>query len=1333
MFAKPLSRQSFWQIITFLIVTSMLILLAASLLAASLVSASNIEPQGVSQPPLSTFNFTLAPGQTADPNFFNSGNTDINFSFTIIGATSASASLTVFNAANSNIWSGSAGGGETLWGSSTLTNGNNRFSIVNTGAESVSLTLKLFRVPALQAPTPTYSWMGKAAPAGLNSKIKLNFPTSGLYTFDFSVNAGGRYEFLLGTDKIQRTITANDAVSLFVEAGVHMMTITQDPAGSSLVAWQVDMAYSGDSADALPYSKSNNAIAEEWLPIHLATPAQVNMVITTTGATADQLTVTINNAEPQLNAPQEAIISVIAGETTWTTFDLPAGTSAIHLETNGDVMSYALEMMTLSAVDYAFAGSADAAGQNSKIRLNFDTAGLYDFDFGDNGRYQFQLHTAGSSYIQKTIEDSGSVTYYVPAGAHDLIIEQDSAAAANIDWAVDIHFNAATNDLLPYAKVGGEIGGVGNIFSAEWLPISLGANATVNMAITATGDPEDSFAVEVYKNGSSSPDYTLTQVLGSEAQWTSFDLSTGRNRLKIVADSGNVDPLYYDLTITQIPTTGSLSWHGNSLDAGLNATTQINFPSTGLYHFEIESAVGFANLILDDNMVNQAASIKASPPDLMNGYDIEVTAGVHEVYVVQDNAYANTEWTASVAPTTAGAQFFTFTGTLDSGESVTPLYPGNMEFNLSLAADGNDVALAITDGSGSPVWNGDALDGETVWGTGTLSGTNELQLTNASGSSVDVTLTLYHIPDAGTSWAGYAAATGLNSEIRVNFPADGLYAFDLTAHNGRYQFVLASDFIQKTVETSSSVTYFVPAGLHNLVVAQDSAVNTDWEITIDDVGAAHDALPYTKSGGEIGGAANDFDKEWLPINLSAATAVNIATTLNGASADNVVLNVRDASDAIIEAMTIYGQETTWMTLDLPAGTNRLELVADSNANPVTYEVLVTAIPAAANYHWDGSSLDVGDNSQIRVAFNQSGLYSFTYGVDNGRYQFFVNEEFVQKTAEADGAVVYYVPQGTHDLTIDQDSSSGADWDLMLSGPLAAHDTLPYQKQGGEIGGSGNDFSEEWLPVHVGTDTLVNAVLTIAGADADTVTLEVWDGASLLETVAPVYGTESVWATFTLPADGRIHLTADGNGSPIAYAVEIIDIPSPTFSWAGTSLARTLNSTIQVDLQVGGFYKIQGDYATGFASLLIDPPALNHAPQSDLDMIVELNAGLHSFVTLQGDSFPTSSFLYTITLESAYAPEIISVTPPELFAGKESVITLNGANFLDGAVVKLLGDSDYTLVTTYLSGSVLTAVVPATVDLGLYTVEVTNPDTQSATLVDGLEVVKTSVFLPFITK
>ncbi|MCZ7671113.1 MAG: hypothetical protein M5U34_30200 [Chloroflexi bacterium] len=171
----------------------------------------------------------------------------------------------------------------------------------------------------------------------------------------------------------------------------------------------------------------------------------------------------------------------------------------------------------------------------------------------------------------------------------------------------------------------------------------------------------------------------------------------------------------------------------------------------------------------------------------------------------------------------------------------------------------------------------------------------------------------------------------------------------------------------------------MPAGLHNLVVAQDSAVNTDWEITIDDVGAAHDALPYTKSGGEIGGAANDFDKEWLPINLSAATAVNIATTLNGASADNVVLNVRDASDAIIEAMTIYGQETTWMTLDLPAGTNRLELVADSNANPVTYEVLVTAIPAAANYHWDGSSLDVGDNSQIRVAFNQSGLYTFTYG------------------------------------------------------------------------------------------------------------------------------------------------------------------------------------------------------------------------------------------------------------------------------------------------------------------------------------------------------------------
>ncbi|MCZ7671115.1 MAG: hypothetical protein M5U34_30210 [Chloroflexi bacterium] len=114
--------------------------------------------------------------------------------------------------------------------------------------------------------------------------------------------------------------------------------------------------------------------------------------------------------------------------------------------------------------------------------------------------------------------------------------------------------------------------------------------------------------------------------------------------------------------------------------------------------------------------------------------------------------------------------------------------------------------------------------------------------------------------------------------------------------------------------------------------------------------------------------------------------------------------------------------------------------------------------------------------------------------------------------------------------------------MMLSGPLAAHDTLPYQKQGGEIGGSGNDFSEEWLPVHVGTDTLVNAVLTIAGADADAVTLEVGTAPACWKRWLPSMGLNPSGppSPCRLTAESISRPTAMGR--PSRMRLEIIDIP-----------------------------------------------------------------------------------------------------------------------------------------------------------------------------------------------
>ena len=156
-------------------------------------------------------------------------------------------------------------------------------------------------------------------------------------------------------------------------------------------------------------------------------------------------------------------------------------------------------------------------------------------------------------------------------------------------------------------------------------------------------------------------------------------------------------------------------------------------------------------------------------------------------------------------------------------------------------------------------------------------------------------------------------------------------------------------------------------------------------------------------------------------------------------------------------------------------------------------------------------------------------------------------------------------------------------------------------------------------------------------------------------------------------------------------VEIIDLPQPTFSWDGVSLAGTENSVIEMDFQVGGTYKIEGNFDAGFAAIAVDPSPLAPVPTSpmtinaDYEIFVDLDAGTHTFVVMQGNS-ATNSWAYTVTLETAYAPSITNVSPATIYSGAETTITIDGENFLDGAVVTedvlltiLAGDEAETLL------------------------------------------------------
>ncbi|MCI0393823.1 MAG: PKD domain-containing protein, partial [Chloroflexi bacterium] len=946
-------------------------------------------------------------------------------------------------------------------------------------------------------------------------------------------------------------------------------------------------------------------------------------------------------------------------------------------------------------------------------------------------RYQFLLDAGGNSHIQKTVEGNGNVTYFVPAGTHDLYLDQDTATGA--DWSVTISLAAAGNDTMPYSKSGGDIGGSGNDFSEEWLPVALGAPATVNLSIETAGNTGDNLQLEVYESGSVTPDFTLSQVLGTEKLWANFPLSAGVNRLRLVADGGNSAATSYSLTLSSVPGGGTATWDGASLDTGLNSVIMVDFPSTGLYRFQLNATQGFANLVLDDALPLAGRSVA-----LGTTYDIVVTAGLHEVFTIQDTNFPLTDWTASVAPVAAGSTFFTFNGAIAPGDTITPTYPlfgGSLNFNFSLTVGGSEpVDLTIRNGSGAVAWNGAALDGETLWGTAALTnGTNSATLTNNGGNPANVTLVFYSIPTAAYTWTGVADSAGLNSHVRVSFPTAGLYTFGLDANSGRYQFLLENDYIQKTAENNTSVTYFVPAGTHDLVLDQDTSLGANWQVAISAVGPPNNSLPYTRSGGDIGGAGNDFTEEWLPVNLASPTQLNLAVTLTGTAGDNLLLEVYDTASlqTLVLTSTVYAGETHWVTFNLPAGTSRLHLVAGGgNSDSLSYALALDDLPTTS-YTWSGVADPAGLNSHARLVFPAGGLYTFNLNVAGGRYQFLLDQEYIQKTVEGNGSVTYFVPAGTHDLVLVQDSAAGAGWSVAISAAGPANDSLPYTKSGGDIGGTGNDFSEEWLPINLGVAVQANLQLTVTGGTADSLLLEVEEmsGPPVIITLDPVFGTESVWATLDLPAAGaRLHLVADGgNANPLAYELAISALPSPPHTWSGVSLDTGINSTVRLDMPVSGTYHVEVYMPTGFTVLNVDSLALGQgAPRGGgifYEFDVPLAPGLHTFTSVQDTSFAVTSWIVTTTLLLADAPDVLSTDPISASDQVNTPVTVFGLNFMPGATVELVDGSNVFPLTgvTYISSTELEAVVPAGLPVGIYDVVVTNPDTQSGVLVDGFEI------------
>ncbi len=81
--------------------------------------------------------------------------------------------------------------------------------------------------------------------------------------------------------------------------------------------------------------------------------------------------------------------------------------------------------------------------------------------------------------------------------------------------------------------------------------------------------------------------------------------------------------------------------------------------------------------------------------------------------------------------------------------------------------------------------------------------------------------------------------------------------------------------------------------------------------------------------------------------------------------------------------------------------------------------------------------------------------------------------------------------------------------------------------------------------------------------------------------------------------------------------------------------------------------------------------------------------------------------------------VSGVTPNNVSNGNAVILTISGSDFADGAVASLNGYG--SLSTTFVNANTLTAVLPAGVPVGSYTLTVTNPDTTAASLPNALTV------------
>jgi hypothetical protein len=1341
---------------------SMSVLILLTVLIGSFVIRPASPPAAIAEGEhLAYFSGTLSPGETAPYTYqvFGGIDKDINLEMQVAAvAGDGSIDLVVTDASGTPAYTGTILDGESLWASTTLTPGINTLALYNSSSVSLDYDLWLYNIGG-----PPFGLAGMSQGNGTwQSHFNLSFPTSGLYQFDFGA-ASGRYQFFLGEEHIQKTVEQPGMVTYYVEAGVHSLRIVQDSAAPQTV-WSLDVSGPGAAADTLPYLKSGgdlggigNDFVEEWLPLKLDTAVHANFQLSLSGVPSDTFDVFVYGPDDSLLS---SISNVFGGETLWWTTDLPAAVSRIQFvadPANSAPLAYDLSAYlkpTLSSSPTSWSGTSQGLANNSVVRFQVTSSGLFDFSF-DAGPGRFQFQVDGEPLILKTVESGGTARFFLPSGTHLLAILQDPLLDTTA-WSLAVTATDLPFDSLPYVQSGGELGGIDNTFLRDWLPLFLEEGQQANFRLQLSGDLADGIQALLYHAGDPTPVYASPLVYGGESFWWTAELAAGLNQIQLVADNPNAGPLAYELTVGTVPLP-PYAWSGVAKGDGGWSSAQLDIPASDTYHIVLDTPTGFAQVLLDGTVLSLKAG--AYPEFSKTELYVPLSEGPHDFVVAQSPTYPTTTWSMTVTAAATTGIVAEFTGDLAPNEQVDPQIPifdedlpVNLWLSVPSVAGGGQLDLEITDGQGGAAFAGTALDGEALWATALLKpGQNTFTLHNTGPNTILYHVIVYEVESTPFQWEGMSRAAGTwDSHITLSFPDDALYTFDYEPVSGQYQVLVGEDYIQKTVAAMGTVSYFLPASEHVLTIMPDRTADATWMLSTSGPGAGADTLPYVKSGGDLGGIGNDFVEEWLPLKLDTAVHANFQLSLSGVPSDTFDVFVYAPDDSLLSSISnVFGGETLWWTTDLPAAVSRIQFVADpANSAPLAYDLSAYLKPTLSSSptSWSGTSQGLANNSVVRFDVTSAGLFDFSSDADPGRFQFKVDgEPLILKTVESGGTARFFLPTGTHLLAILQDPLLDTTaWSLALTATDLPFDSLPYVQSGGNLGGTGNPFLEDWLPLFLEEGQQANFRLQLSGDLDDGVQALLYHAGDPTPVYASplVYGQESFWWTADLATGlNQIQLVADDpNAGPLAYELVVEPIPTvlydQPYTWAGLSKNEGGNSEIELEMPVLATYQVVVDIPVGFANVIITGTAATEGQypmQSHYEFYAPLEEGDHLFQVWQSTAHLTTTWAITVTMWEAPPPQITSIDPTTVTNNISHELTILGTGFQPGAELQL-GTLTLSPVSR-LSSTEFKAWVPAGLPTGVYSLTVTNPDGQSATLVDALVVTRPvyRIYFPEIYK